>query len=114
MEPFNLLFLAHLIGDYLFQTSWMAKYKATRWVPLLMHCFVYTFIISVFAWLTFGGLSSAAIAFIFITHVIIDRRTLVAWWVRNIMTARGPEAAWLSIVVDQTFHLLVLAASLYI
>ncbi|WP_309090682.1 DUF3307 domain-containing protein [Domibacillus sp.] len=71
MEPFNLLLLAHLIGDYLFQTSWMVQYKASSWAPLLAHCFLYTFIVSLFSWLTFGGLSPLAIAFIFLTHVII-------------------------------------------
>ncbi|MBM7649487.1 hypothetical protein JOC78_002440 [Bacillus ectoiniformans] len=112
MGEFNLLFLAHLIGDFLFQTSWMSKYKSTRWVPLLVHCFVYTFTVSIFAWLTFGGLSFPAIGFIFITHVILDRRRFVQWWVSTIMQAKGPESAWLGIVVDQTFHLLVLAAAL--
>lgn len=114
MEPFSFLLLAHLIGDYLFQTSWMAQYKTSRWVPLLTHCFVYTLIVSLFAYLTFGGLSPLAATFVFITHVIIDRRTFVAWWVRTVMTARGSEASWLGIIVDQIFHLLVLAAALYI
>ncbi|OES43472.1 DUF3307 domain-containing protein [Domibacillus iocasae] len=114
MEPFSFLLLAHLVGDYLFQTSWMAQYKASRWRPLLTHCLVYTLIVSLFAQLTFGGLSPLAVAFVFITHIIIDRRIFVAWWVRTIMTARGPEAGWLGIIVDQIFHLLVLAAALYI
>ncbi|WNS82474.1 DUF3307 domain-containing protein [Domibacillus sp. DTU_2020_1001157_1_SI_ALB_TIR_016] len=111
---FNLLLLAHLIGDYLFQTSWMARHKVSRWVPLLAHCFLYTFIVSLFSWLTFGGLSPLAIAFIFLTHVIIKRRTLVAWRVRTVMKARGPESGWLGMIVDQIFHLLVLTAALYL
>ncbi|MCM3789593.1 hypothetical protein M3221_14420 [Domibacillus indicus] len=50
----------------------------------------------------------------FLTHVTIDRRTLVAWWLRTIMKAQGPESGWLGIIVDQIFHLLVLAAALYL
>lgn len=113
MEPFSFLLLAHLIGDYLFQTSWMAQYKAARWVPLLTHCFVYTAAVALFAYVTFGGLSLLGVAFVFFTHVILDRRTFVSWWVRTIMTARGPEAKWLGIMADQIFHLLALAAALY-
>ncbi|WP_046176064.1 DUF3307 domain-containing protein [Domibacillus indicus] len=114
MGPFDFLLLAHLAGDYLFQTSWMARYKASRWVPLLTHCFVYTLTVSLFALIAFGGLSLPAVAFIFITHILLDRRTFVSWWVRTIMKTNGPEAGWLGIVVDQIFHLFVLAAALYI
>jgi len=114
MGAFNSLFIAHLIGDFLFQTSWMSMHKASRWIPLLVHCCVYTLTVSIVAWFAFGGLSLLAISFIFVTHIILDRRTFVQWWVRTIMRAKGPESKWLSIVADQIFHLLVLAIALSI
>lgn len=109
MTPFGILLIAHLVGDYLFQTSWMAMNKATRWIPLLAHVTVYTGIVTLIAWISFGGLPLPAIIFIFVTHLILDRRGFVTWWVENIMTAKGKEAKWLMIVVDQIFHLIVLA-----
>jgi hypothetical protein len=114
MSPFDFLFIGHLIGDYLFQTSWMAMNKATKWVPLLSHCFVYTLSISLVAWFGFGGLSLWGILFIFLTHVFIDRRTFVQWWVKTIMKTPTSQAGWLSIVVDQIFHFIVLAVALFI
>jgi len=99
-------------GDFLFQTGWMSKHKSSRWIPLLVHCTVYTLTVSFVSWITFGGLSYLAIAFIFVTHIILDRRTFVQWWVRTIMQAKGPESKWLSIVADQIFHLIVLAFAL--
>ncbi|MBU8905922.1 DUF3307 domain-containing protein [Desertibacillus haloalkaliphilus] len=112
MTPFGMLVVAHLIGDFLFQTSWMAMYKATKWLPLLSHCLVYTVTVALIDWFSFGALSISAILFIFITHVLLDRRTFVQWWLRNIMKTTGKEAGWLGIVVDQIFHIIVLALAL--
>ncbi|HEX7064991.1 MAG TPA: hypothetical protein VF199_07965 [Bacillales bacterium] len=30
------------MGDFLFQTNWMAVNKEKKWLPLLAHCAVYT------------------------------------------------------------------------
>ncbi len=114
MSPFDYLLISHLIGDYLFQTSWMAMYKAKRWGALFVHCFVYTVIIYLGSWIGFGGLSLWGILFVFITHILIDRRTFILWWVKTIMRTTGKEANWLSIIVDQTFHLIILAIALKI
>ncbi|TFE01832.1 DUF3307 domain-containing protein [Jeotgalibacillus sp. R-1-5s-1] len=114
MTPFSWLFLSHLIGDFLFQTGWMAANKASKWIPLLVHCAVYTLIVALISWIAFDGLSVIAILFIFITHVILDRQQFVKWWVKKVMqTPAGPDK-WLTIVVDQIFHLIILAAALYL
>lgn len=113
MSPFDWLLIGHLIGDFLLQTSWMAKYKATKWLPLLSHVSVYTLVVASFGWF-FGGLSFAGIAVIFIGHVLLDRKTFVAFWVRHIQTAKGPEQAWLSIMADQIFHVILLAVAIAI
>ena len=48
------MFVGHLIGDFLLQTAWMADRKENQWIPLLVHCFVYTATITLLA-LPAGG-----------------------------------------------------------
>ena len=113
MSQFDYLLIGHLIGDFLLQTSWMAKHKATKWLPLLAHVAVYTLVVSVFGVLS-GGLSLVAIALIFASPIVLDRKTFVAFWVRKVQTAKGPEQAWLCIVADQIFHIMILAIAIAI
>lgn len=113
MSPFSYMLIGHLLGDYLFQTKWMAVHKAERLSALLVHSTVYTiFILLASLWgeVEVGGWG---FAFIWITHVILDRRTFVAWWSRTIMRNRDPELGWLCIMVDQIFHILILAIVLH-
>lgn len=114
MSPFDVLLLGHLIGDYLFQTSWMAANKAKNWTALFTHAFVYTAAVGIVAWIGFGGLSIWGILLVFGLHSFFDRRTFVVWWVRTIMTAKGKESGWLIIMADQVFHLLTLALALQV
>lgn len=107
MTLFQVLFLGHCVGDFLFQTAWMAKYKATRWGALLAHVAVYTATVTLFGWIA-GGISWSAVALIFVTHALIDRPGLVQWWTKRIQGVSRPEHQWLLIVTDQIFHLLVL------
>ncbi|MFC4711690.1 DUF3307 domain-containing protein [Planococcus dechangensis] len=111
MSMFDFLLLGHLVGDFLLQTAWMAKHKATKWLPLLTHVTVYTAVIALFGLLA-GGLSLSAIALIFISHVILDRRSFVQFWVKRVQMTTGSESRWLSIVADQIFHLLFLALAI--
>lgn len=113
MSQFDYLLIGHLIGDFLLQSSWMAKNKATKWLPLLTHVLVYTIVVSIFGGVS-GGLSLAAIALIFISHIVLDRKTFVAFWVRNVQTAKGAEQAWLCIMADQIFHIIILAIAIAI
>ncbi|WP_246943902.1 DUF3307 domain-containing protein [Bacillus pinisoli] len=113
MSQFDFLLIGHLIGDFLFQTSWMAQYKATRWIPLLSHVTVYTIIVAIFGFLS-GGISIWGIVIIFIGHIILDRKTFVTYWVENIQRAKGPGLGWLSIVTDQIFHLILLVIAIYV
>lgn len=113
MNQFDILLIGHLIGDFLLQTSWMAKYKATKWLPLLTHVSVYTAVIAVLGIFS-GGLSLTALAIIFFGHIILDRKTFVMFWVQRVQTAKGPEKNWLSIVADQIFHIILLAIAIAI
>lgn len=109
MTLFSYFLIGHLIGDFLLQTNWMAMHKSHKWLPLLTHCFVYTTSVVLVALLGGFVLSFAAIFLIFISHVILDKRFFVAWWVKTIMKTTGTEANWLTIVVDQVFHILIIA-----
>jgi hypothetical protein len=113
MSQFDMLLIGHLIGDFLLQTTWMANNKAVKWLPLLSHVVIYTAVIAIFGWLS-GGLSLAALAIVFISHIILDRRTFVSFWVRRIQMVDGPAAGWLGIMADQIFHIIILALAIYI
>jgi len=112
--------LAHLVGDYLLQTSHMARHKIQSWTIALLHATFYTL---PFLLIT---RSPAALAVILGTHALIDRYRL-AWYVsmarnmagdpfrwRRYRTATGYTdstpvwmATWLEIVIDNTMHLLI-------
>lgn len=113
MSLFDWLLVGHLVGDFLVQTDNMAKNKAQSWPWMLKHVGVYLAVIaapvSVYAlhhplpaWLI-----AVALLLIGGTHIILDRRDLTVRWMR--LVGISPDHPWLPIVVDQVFHLLVLA-----
>ncbi|QFF97784.1 DUF3307 domain-containing protein [Psychrobacillus glaciei] len=110
MGVFSYLLIGHLIGDYLLQTNWMARNKSKKWLPLLVHCIVYTVIIIGILYIGNGWLPLNAILLIFVSHLILDKRVFVVWWVKNIMGAKEKDAGWLIIIADQIFHIIVLGA----
>ena len=71
--------VAHLIGDYVLQSHWMANEKTKHSVPALLHAIFYTL---PFLLLT---LNPAALAVIAVSHFIIDRWRLVRYlvWLKN-------------------------------
>jgi len=105
MELFSSLFVGHLVGDFLLQTTWMAEKKDEVWLPLIIHCFLYTAAVALFALLA-GGLSILPILVIFISHIIIDKSKTVDLWAKYI--TRSTETTWLRIIQDQVWHLLIL------
>lgn len=112
--------LAHLVGDYILQTSHMAENKIKSWAVALLHAFTY---VLPFLLLT---QSPAALAVIAVTHAVIDRYRLAHYvamvknmagnprhW-RDYVTHTGYSAEtppwlsiWLVIVTDNTLHLLI-------
>ncbi|MFQ5935937.1 MAG: DUF3307 domain-containing protein [Acidiferrobacterales bacterium] len=112
--------LAHLVGDYILQTSYMAERKVRSWPVALLHAIVYTLPF------TFITLSPAALAVICLSHAVIDRYRLAHYvamaknmagdpknW-RDYVTYTGYAegtpawmAVWLVIITDNTIHLLV-------
>ena len=108
MNLFTWMLVGHLAGDFLLQSSWMAERKEAEWMPLLTHCFVYTVSVAVFA-LPAGGISPAAVALIFLAHLVFDKRKLVRLWAKHVSRVGGNN--WLEVVQDQSWHIMVLAAA---
>lgn len=115
--------LAHLVGDYILQSHWMAAEKTSKWLPAILHGVTYTlpYILitqSLWALLVIGG-----------THIIIDRFRLAKYviWLKNqfapakfrpALTATGYDdsvpvwlSVWLLIIADNTLHLLINTAA---
>lgn len=118
--------LAHLVGDYLLQSHWMAQHKTSRWWPAVAHALTYTL-----PYLLVTR-SPVALATIATTHAVIDRYRLARHlvWLKNQLAprhARAPWhessatgypadtppwlAVWLMIIADNTLHLLINTAA---
>lgn len=119
--------VAHLVGDYLLQSHWMAVEKTKRWFPAIVHGVTYSL---PFIFLT---QSVPALLTICLTHVIIDRYRLAKHfsWVKNLIAPKGyrptwnsckdtgyPQdtpawlAVWLMIITDNVIHVLINIAAI--
>lgn len=120
------LLLAHLTGDYVIQTDWMAQEKTRRWWPAVVHAVTYGL---PFLFIT---RSIPALAVIVGTHLVIDRYRLarhICWvktlaspspyrrtWAECRATGFPPDmpvwlSTWLMIIVDNTVHIGINAAA---
>ena len=112
MSLFDWLLIGHLAGDFLLQTDEMAVNKGLYWQWMLRHVVWYAIavgaVLIVYAWVHHlsSWLTGAALLFVVVTHVVLDRRGVVRWWIR--LGNSSPDHSWLPIVVDQVFHLLIL------
>lgn len=121
------ILLAHLVGDYLIQSDWMANEKTKRWWPAVAHGITYMI---PYALITQSPIALAVIAG---THILIDHYRLarhVAWiknqlapkafrytWADGKATGYASDkpawmAVWLMIIADNTIHLLINAAAI--
>ncbi|MEK7188160.1 MAG: DUF3307 domain-containing protein [Patescibacteria group bacterium] len=114
LTVFEALVLAHLIGDWLFQTEYEAMNKAKGKFlngAIIKHCFTYTLaFVPVFAWF---GIPLWGLAVIYATHHFLDRRWPIIWFIRTckFTDQKTIDALfWLVIAVDQVVHVLILAA----
>lgn len=119
--------LAHLVGDYILQTDWMASEKTKRWWPAIAHGATYT--------LPYVLITQSPLALLVIggTHVILDRYRLPKYliWAKNQLapkryrspwsdcTATGYPSdrpvwltTWLLIITDNTIHLAINALAI--
>jgi len=118
--------LLHMIGDYIFQSHWMATQKTSRMWPAFCHAVVYSL-----PFLLIG--SPLAVLVICVTHFFMDRFRLARYVIyaknqllgnREVMlwtdckgTGYPSEtpawlAVWLMIIADNTIHLCVNYAAL--
>ncbi|MFQ5629637.1 MAG: DUF3307 domain-containing protein [bacterium] len=94
---------AHLIGDFLLQTDWMArKKKQNSWV-CLTHVLTYLvpFLLTPFDWWQ--------LLLIGIQHFLQDRTDIVVWFMEKTGKSeftRPPTAPWSIILVDSILHIL--------
>jgi hypothetical protein len=106
--------LAHLVGDYIIQSHWMAQEKTKQSLAAAVHAISYTL---PFLFLTWNPM---ALAFICGTHFLIDRFRLARFvvWFKNGYAFSGPVtgtgyrddvppwlSVWLLIIADNTIHL---------
>lgn len=116
-ETVALALIAHLVGDYVLQSHWMATEKTKHWWPAIVHAVTYG--------LPFLLLTQSFWALLVIvgTHAVIDRYRLARHlvWLKNQIgpkasrpghTATGyPDDApawlsfWLLIIFDNALHM---------
>ena len=96
--------IAHLIGDYLRQSDWMAMNKKKSSLPCLVHCLIYTSVV----W-TLTAWPMWALVVIFATHFAIDRTWFVKWFMSlySVRFIDEPFWPWSYVIVDNTWHLIV-------
>ena len=118
MDTFNWLVIGHLVGDWLLQNDWMAQCKKRGFftTAVLVHYTIYTLAVVAFLWLspqdTVGlGIYLIVGGIIFFTHWIIDSTRIVEYWIQ---TFKQSNISIMRIMVDQTFHILVLALIAYV
>ena len=112
--------VAHLVGDYILQSHWMATEKVRNSLAAAVHAFTYTLPF------TFLTLDPAALALICGTHFIIDRWRLARFlvWAKNWPWPGGLAWAdrtdtgypadmpawlsvWLLIIADNVLHIVI-------
>jgi hypothetical protein len=118
--------LAHLVGDYLLQSHWMANEKTKYWWPAWAHALTYGL---PFLLVT---QSPAALVVIVVTHAVIDHYRLARHivWAKNLLAPKSYRrpwsecsatgypadtppwlAVWLMIIADNTMHLIINVAA---
>lgn len=127
--------VAHLIGDYVIQSDWMANNKTKKWSAIIAHVVLYT---ACFVPLVLGmPLERAVLALAIIggTHGVIDRYRLARYviWFRNFLSPPGSNPSWeecsgtgfppdrpawlvtwLLIFTDNVMHVVINGATLYL
>lgn len=97
--------VAHLAGDWIFQNDWMARNKTSLRHPA---AWVHASIQGLCLGLALGWLAGVVLG---IVHMLIDTRAPVAWWMRVFKKCdQAPQAVSIAIWLDQTIHVVCLAA----
>ncbi len=115
MSLFDSMLVAHLLGDWIFQTEWQALHKAKSLAALLTHVVTYHLILLAVLLLQLpvnDWHPYAAVAVLAVTHAWLDRRANLAAFMRAVHIVRErPAEGWLLMTVDQAIHVCLLAAA---
>ncbi|KKK56014.1 hypothetical protein LCGC14_3068780 [marine sediment metagenome] len=105
------LFFAHFIGDWAFQSDWIAQNKGKYWFVMFAHCAIWTGCICVFyaafvrndgPWETIGmRMDTWKIVFLFVGHYVCDL------WKCRVYAAIPfcQQKTYWHMYVDQLWHL---------
>lgn len=112
-----------LVGDYLLQPREMAIRKSQNTNKGALYCLIHCIIVAISAIIFLQEFSLSIILLIFISHYIIDRIGLAAYWLK-LIKGRNFEKEYYEkykfqeihlifscivyVIVDNTFHLLIL------
>lgn len=103
--------MLHLLGDFFLQPGKWANNKTEKFMPLFYHSLQYTIpFILAFYFLEINLLFSILI---FGSHLAIDNRKVLNWWNKKIRGEKNfPD--WAVMVQDQTLHILVILAVVFL
>ena len=118
VSVFAAFLVAHMVGDYLFQTDWQARNKRgglsgdrVAFRALFAHVTTYTLaFVPALIWIgdqLDAGWALLAAALIFVPHLILDDGRIVRAYLANVKRAEGFDLG-LAASVDQSFHVLSL------
>lgn len=118
VSVFAAFLVAHMVGDYLFQTDWQARNKRgglsgdrIAFRALLTHVTTYTLaFVPALVWIADdldAGWGLLAAALIFLPHFVIDDGRVVRAYLAHVKRADGFDIG-LAASVDQSFHILSL------
>jgi hypothetical protein len=105
MTPFERGLIAHLVADWMLQTDWMARHKTSlrhpaAWTHAAIHAACLAIALGWVAGLVLG-----------LVHILIDTRVPVDFWMRRVKRCPpGSQAEWIALGLDQTLHILSIAA----
>jgi hypothetical protein len=116
---FIVFFVSHLVGDFGIQTEWQALHKHGGLGPdpesrraLASHIAMYTFAyVPALVWLggeIGAGAAIGTAALIAFPHLVQDDGRLIWGWVRRVKGTDPIANANVTVMVDQTFHLVAL------
>jgi hypothetical protein len=117
VSVFTAFLVAHMVGDYLFQTDWQARHKrgglnggvAAR--ALFSHVTTYTLaFVPALVWIgqdLTAGWALLAAALIFLPHLVLDDGRFVRAYLANVKRVPGFDVG-VAASVDQSFHVLCL------
>lgn len=118
--------VAHLVGDYILQSHWMATNKTKNSLAAAIHCLFYV--------LPFLLLSSSIVALsvITLTHFVVDRWRLARYvvYLKNLLAPKWDSwndcrstgyhkdvpdwlSVWLLIITDNVIHIIINGLALF-